>query len=326
MKAGSEIHFLAGQVFILGVACTAIVPRLPSDDRNVYSIGGRLSGPFRRALVALVTIGILRVSVCHFLFPFAADDNNNSTTPTTTFFHAVDGILDAIQVVGQSFLCLTTAYLLQCKLSNYINIEGGAPGRSLIPTLVVVFLSTVVASILSKSSHAQWACLSNLGEALSCRPIVSTLKAYSSFTTRGGNHGGRGPVLVQILLTVEYWFFTTSVVAFFAEYLFGNIMEEVLLTPQQDPGQKTMMRWYILLLEGIRQNQDNGVDDWARLLVHSIFLNSIDEMEHFTTNNNNNYTSATERSTENDAFEEDGVAVQLSEKNSLSLTTLHQRH
>jgi len=317
MKAGSEIHFLAGQVFILGVACAAIAPRLPSDDHDRYSIGGRLSGPFRRALVVLVTIGIARVSVCHFLFPF--DDHSNNS-PTATFFHAVDMILDAIQVVGQSFLCLTTAYLLQCKLSNYINIDGGVPGRSLVPTLVVVFLSTALSSILSKSVHTKWACLSNLGEALSCLPIISTLKTYSSFTTRGGNHDGRGPVLVQILLTVERWFFTTSVISFFAEYFFGNT-EEALLK-QQDPVGITT-NWYILFLEGIRQNQDNGVDDWARLLVHSIFLNSVDEVEHFTTNGNT--TSETETRPENVDYEEDGVVVQHHENKSLQLRTLHQR-
>lgn len=305
MKAGSEIHFLAGQVFILGVACTSIVPRLPSDD-NRFSIGGRLSSPFRRALVVLVAIGILRVSVFHFVLPF---DNDSA------ILHVLDGTLGATQVFGQSFLCLTTAYLLQVKLSNYINIEGGVPGRSLIPTLVAVFLVTVLSSFLSKSIHGKWACLINFGEALSCRPIVSTLKVYSSFTTRGGDHGGRGSVLVQTLLTIEYWFLTTSVIAFFAEYFFGNYVEE-----QQDSGSE--LSWYILLLEGIRQNQDNGVDDWARLLVHAIFLNSVDEVEHFTSIN-----PSTESGTTNADPEDVSVtSEQAYENQSTQLTTLQKRH
>lgn len=260
MKAGAEVHFLAGQIFMMGIAAVAIAPRVPSDS-NMFpslSIGGRLSFPFRRALIWLIAIGIVRTLACHLHHP------------DSSVLAAIDGVLGTVQVVGQSFLCMTTAYILQCQMETVINIDGGSPGVSLRPTLVVVLLLTVAGAVLSRFVHPNWFCLENLAEAISCLPVLKTLKTYASVTTVGGQHHGRGPVLVQVLLVVEYWFMTTAILSFGAEAL--NTLH----------GDLEGARPVQLILEAIRTNQDNGVDDWTRLLLHSIFLNTMDELQHFT--------------------------------------------
>jgi len=51
MKAGAEIHFLAGQIFTLGVMVIAVAPRMPNDENVLprLHIGGDISFSFRRA-------------------------------------------------------------------------------------------------------------------------------------------------------------------------------------------------------------------------------------------------------------------------------------
>jgi hypothetical protein len=254
MKAGAEIHFLAGQLFTLGVAALAVCPRMPSDDPDKLTIGGRLSFPFRRALLSLVLLGMVRVLFCHTLFPGLV---------------SLDAILGTIHVVGQSFLCLTTAYLLQVQLSNVININ---PGSSLMPLLTAVAVLTILAFALAQTIHPNYYCLEHLAEALSCYGVLHTLQTYSSVTAPNSN--GRGPFLTQLVRLTEYWFLITSVLAFVGEATHGFLLTKFHHDDEDHP--------IVVLLEAFRQNQDSGVDDWTRLLIHSIFLNSLDEMQHFT--------------------------------------------
>uniref|UniRef100_A0A7S2UNU4 Uncharacterized protein n=1 Tax=Attheya septentrionalis TaxID=420275 RepID=A0A7S2UNU4_9STRA len=256
MKAGAEVHFLAGQLFTLGVAALAVGPRMPFDNPDTLSIGGRLSFPFRRGLLGLVVLGIVRVIVCHILFP----DLSSSL---------LDAILGTIHVVGQSFLCLTTAYLLQVQLSTVINIS---PGRSLISLLVAVIVLTILAFVLAHTIHPNYYCLEHVAEALSCYGVLQTLHTYSSVTAPNSN--GRGPFLTQLVRLTEYWFLITSVLAFLGEASQGFLLTKFHHEDEDHP--------IVVLLEAFRQNQDSGVDDWTRLLIHSIFLNSLDELQHFT--------------------------------------------
>ena len=261
MKAGAEIHFLSGQLFMLGVAILAIAPRLPFDDTSRVSLGGQLSYPFRRALLSLIAIGVFRTLSCHLHHP------------ESKVLALTDVVLGTIQVLGQTFLCLTTAYILQFQMQNFVNIEGGRPGRSLMPTFIFVLLSTVTGSFLSLSVHPNWWCLESLAEAASCFPVLRTINTYASVTT-GQNHG-RGSVLLQTLKLTEYWYLSLALLNFFAE---------AIDTLHGDVSKLEEDQWFALrvLLEATRSNQDNGIDDYVRLLVHAIFLNSLDELQHFS--------------------------------------------
>ena len=255
MKAGPEIHFLAGQLFTMGVAALTIGPRMPSDDTDkVFSIGGRLSHPFRRALLALVVLGLFRTVVCHMLYPNLV---------------YLDAILSTIHVVGQSFLCLTTAYLLQVQLSDVINIT---PGRSLMNILFLVAILSAIAQIMAKCVHPNWYCLEHIAEALSCYGVLQTLQTYSSVTAPNSN--GRGPFFSQLLRITEYWFLFTCIIAFLGEASHGYLFTKFHHEDEDHP--------IVVLMEAFTRNQENGVDDWTRLLIHSIFLNSLDELHHFS--------------------------------------------
>lgn len=91
------------------------------------------------------------------------------------------------------------------------------------------------------------------------------------------NSGGSGPFLAQLVRLTEYWFLTTSLLAFVGEATHGFIFIKFHHDDEDHP--------IVVLLEAFRHNQESGVDDWTRLLIHSVFLNSLDELEHFTTSN-----------------------------------------
>ena len=204
MKAGAEIHFLAGQLFTLGVATLAVGPRMPFDKPNELAIGGRLSYPFRRSLLGLVILGAIRVVLCHIFFPG---------------WSMLDAVLGTVHVVGQSFLCLTTAYLLQVQLSNVINIS---PGSSLMSILIAVTILTILAPILASQIHPNFQSLEHVAEALSCHGVLSTLHTYSAVTAPSSS--GRGSFLTQLVRLTEYWFLTTSILAFLGEASHGSLL------------------------------------------------------------------------------------------------------
>lgn len=293
MKVGAEVTFLAGQIFMVGVAAVAVLPRVPSDTLSSSSrVGGRLSHPFRRALVWLVVIGFIRNVSCHLWLAMShMTKGTEATAGSSSLLTIADAILGTLQVAGQNFLCLTTAYLLQCQLATVINIEGGRPGKSLMPYLTAIFVLTVLGSLLSAFVHSYWFFLVNMAEALSCRPVIQTLQTYArlstataSTTTTTNTRQQEGPILVQALLVVEYWFFTTSVLSCLAEFIAIGTTDQNHETDEVEITNTTNFLWFAiqLLLQAIRSNQDTGIDDWTRLLLHSVFLNSLDELEHFT--------------------------------------------
>lgn len=269
MKAGPEAHFLSGQVFMLGIAAVAVLPRMPSDTEQ-WTIGGRLSFPFRRALLFLIGISLARLFCFHVVI--ALDDS------TRGILVAMDAALETVHVIGQTFLCLTTAYLLQRQLSNYINIEGGAPGRNLVPFLIVISCLTAVGSLGSNLFGAVgWNCWTNLAEAISCYPVLKTLRLYTTVTTTTTSSSPRGwlrgPVLVQMLIVAECWYLTTSLLSVAAQAMAVNPTQQ----GEMDAAEGHFLQ---LLSIAVRQNQDNGVDDWTRLLLHAVFLNGLDELHH----------------------------------------------
>lgn len=254
MKTGAEIHFIAGQLFTLGILAIAVLPRLPHDVG--CGVGGRQSHRFRKALIGLVCFTTLRTALFHFR------DISGALV-------IVDGALGTIHVVGQSFLCMSTAYLLQTRLVNVVNISGQVPGRSLVPKLGAVLLLTVLGSIGSSAKSPNLWCLVNLAEAISCQPVIQTLRQYTAVSFVGNGRRPsilQGPIITQMLLVCEYWYLVTSVLNFLAE-----ATDHAALVDRDTP--------LALLLAAIRHNQDNGINDWTRLLLHAVFQNSLDELQ-----------------------------------------------
>jgi hypothetical protein len=245
--------FLSGIFFMIWIVFVCVEPRMPSNPKGC-SIGGRLSSPFRRALLGLVLFASLRLILCT-LFDM-----------TLLFFVIVDGILVTIFNLGLSFLCMTTSYVLQCQLTDLINIQ---PGQNLMPYLIGVFAITVSGITAAYVAHPNFCALVSLAGAVSSIPVIQTLNLYARLTTHGGNQEGRGNVLTQILLATEYYYVFSCLVAFLAEAFYRG--------PNVDDHY-----WTDELIDSMRHHQDIGVDDWTRLLVHSIFLNLIDELTHIS--------------------------------------------
>mmetsp|Transcript_7006 Transcript_7006/g.19632 ORF Transcript_7006/g.19632 Transcript_7006/m.19632 type:complete len:295 (+) Transcript_7006:97-981(+) len=240
MKSGEEIHFVAGQLFTIGVAIVATGPRMPSDDSQKWTVGGKLSHPFRKALLHLVAIGLIRL-VCfhHILFPYLDLEQQDNQ-----IWNVLDAILGIIHVVGQSFLCLTTAYLLQSQLSNVINI-GGRPGSNLMPYLVVLAILSLGGALGASFYPKLWS-LINLAEAVSCLPVLQTLRLYNTIAVSNQHQQAnllRGPVLTQLLIIEEIWYFVTSVISFVGEALvqtedsfLGRPLQLLLMAVQHNQG------------------------------------------------------------------------------------------
>lgn len=113
---------------------------------------------------------------------------------------------------------------------------------------------------------------------------------YAQVTTpqsAGPNQHGRGNVLTQILLACETYYVFSSVVATVAEFGYQSTKYRT------DNGYAS---WMIELIDSMRHHQDIGVDDWTRLLVHSIFLNLIDELTHFSATTGTTMSPETESS------------------------------
>ena len=269
MKSGEEEYYVAGQIFTVGIVLMALLPRMPSDQGNDLSVGGKLSNPFRKGLLALVIIGLIRV-VCfhHILFPYLDVEKDS-------FWSVVDSVLGILHTSGQSFLCLTTAYLLQCQLSTFINL-GARPGANLVPYFFFLASLSLGGALGASLYHPNLWSLINLAETVSCIPVLQTLRLYTSVTFSQNQSGGlrqsflRGPILTQILTIEEMWYLATSFISFIAEAIQSGPV-------QVDSYAGLPLQ---LILTAVRHNQDNGVDDWTRLLMHSIFLNSIDELTH----------------------------------------------
>jgi hypothetical protein len=236
---------------ITRVAFICVEPRMPSDPKGC-SIGGRMSSPFRRALLGLLLLATTRFVISKML--------------DMALFHValIDGILVTCFNVGLSFLCMITSYILQCQLTNLINIH---PGKDLVPYLIAVFVMTVAGITAARTTYPNLCALVSLAGAVSSIPVIKTLTLYARLTTLGGNQGGRGNVITQILLSTEYYYVFSCLVAFLAEVFYrGPNVEDY--------------KWTDELIDSMRHHQDIGVDDWTRLLVHSIFLNLIDELTH----------------------------------------------
>jgi len=113
-------------------------------------------------------------------------------------------ILGIVQIVSLPFLGFLTPYILQTWLAPRINI-GGRPGANLMPPLYLTALLSVSGVFLSRFIHPNLWCLNRLGNVVTGPPVLKTLQMYNSLTSIGGHHAGRGSILCQTLVVVEWW-------------------------------------------------------------------------------------------------------------------------
>lgn len=244
---------ISEQFFILGVTAVAILPRLPSDNVRFSVGGGNVGNPFRRLLLVLTGINLTRCLL-------------SSNEIASSKFAFVTSALDASSIVVHNFLCLLTPYLLQKWLSNCINIR---PGRDLTRWLWVVSLLGAAGVYLSSTVHPRFFALVEIAHAVSCVPVISTLKTYNRVTTPAH---GRGTVMSQTVLFVECWH-VASQVACAVGYAFGD---NLLVAGMSDGGKDSNQ--IAALLHALRDG--DFMTDWSRVLVHAIFMNQLDELSY----------------------------------------------
>ena len=124
MRVGRGGITLVGLFFMVGVAFLSLGPKMPSDPKSPCIVGGRLSHPFRRALLALVILAISRDLIFGLLL------DNESSSALLKFS---DSFLGTIFTVGQAFLCVSSAYLVSVfSCLSWPRLRSSA-GRSLSP-------------------------------------------------------------------------------------------------------------------------------------------------------------------------------------------------
>lgn len=237
------------RLFIWGVAAVAVAPR-QHIDRTRCAIGGSLSYNFKKLLLVLVAINFVRLLM--------KDSNIEDKVQIAR------DLMGIAQQLGNSFLCFLSPYILQTWLANMINL-GGRAGANLMPPLYASTLLSIAASILARTWHPNFWALRKLGNAISSAPVVGTLKTFNSVTSRGGFHEGRGTILSQTLMTVEYWYITGQMLA-----VIGFAMNRGSAISQDDTTQLdelfSAFRKACFFL------------DWTRILAHAIFMNQLDEL------------------------------------------------
>ena len=228
------------QIFVVAVTFAAIFPRMPLDEP--WTIGGQLSKPFRRLLLVIFFVHWGR----------------------HTFKWPLYVIFDAVLTVLLTCLCLLMPYLLRVWLSERINI-GKRPGEVFTTWVKVVAVLSFSGAVLRIMVDRKYWVLTKIADALSFIPVTQTLALYTSVTHSTARYAGRGAVLSQMALVVEYF-------ALFAHTADG--MSKVLgllgfvtryqLNSSTSP---TMVTVYAA----------TRFATYLRVLCHSILLNSLDE-------------------------------------------------
>lgn len=236
---------LGKRLFIWGVLAMVVIPRHHIDRTNL-SIGGNLSHSFRKLLGASVVLNLGRL---------ACKLNGH--------VRWLADILGIFQVVSLSFLCFLTPYVLQTWLVTRINI-GGRPGANLIGPLYGTAILSVLGVILSRLVHPNLWCIKRLGNVVSGPPVLQTMAMYNSLTSVGGHHHGRGTIMAQTIVVVEYWHIITQLLC-----ALGHALDK------HHVGEEEYSQWDYCL-KAFREIA--FVSDWTRVCIHGIFINLLDEM------------------------------------------------
>lgn len=223
-------------------------PRLPLDRSNHW-IGcepGRFSRPMRIQFVTVYAVRTIRL--LSRWMPW----NDIVWRP-----------LLVTELIGMSWGCLLTPYLLRCFMQSRIKLAGHTPGEPIQRWLIGLSALFVMGVVLAYMFEWQlgWAMV-RLGNALSTVPVVQALKQYNMLTTPSGPDKGKGLVIAQVLLAYEQFYACLSLVAFTGETI-------------QSMG--TYSNGVMLLLRGMRKNSIME-SNWIRASLHAIFICQLDEM------------------------------------------------
>jgi len=271
------------RLVIWGVCAIAVLPR-QHIDRNYRTVGGgQISHSFRKILLVCVGWNLLRF-LCKLLLVVVS----TRTSTTSKTFVSLRFLADAfgiIQIVSLTFLCFLTPYLLQTWLVTRVNlsaISGGRyhnrPGADLMAPLYWTAALSISGVALYRTVDSRFWALNRLANALTGPPVLRTLKLYNSVTCIGnGPHAGRGSILCQILVIVEWWHMITQFLCSMGFALKAS-------------GRPPTTVWEVML-EGFRDVAFTS--GWVRVLVHAIFINLLDEISLTSPSSSNTTTTAT---------------------------------
>jgi hypothetical protein len=241
---------LTKRLFIWGVVAVAVIPR-HHIDRSRWTIGGDLSNSFRKLLLFLTVSNLIRL-LC-------------SIKGRQRHLRFLSDALGIVEVIGLTLLSFLTPYLLQTWLVGRIALPGGGrrPGASLMQPLYLTCILSVAGVVLSHTVNSNLWCFKKLANVASGPPVLETLKVYNTLISVGGHHNGRGNMISQSLVVVEYWHIATQLLCAIG-YALDRHMEMDAYT-----------QWDYLL-EAFRAI--SFVSDWTRVLAHAIFMNILDEL------------------------------------------------
>jgi hypothetical protein len=238
---------LGKRLFIWGVLVIVVAPRL-HIDRSYWTFGGKWSSAFRKLLGMAVFLNIIRLGASMNGHPWLL---------------LLSDVLGIAEVFGLNFLVFYTPWVLRKWLEDRINI-GGRPDTPLYFPLQLTLLLSIMGVILSRTIHPNFWSLKKVANIVSTPLIIQTIKLYNSVTSVGGHHHGRGTIMAQTLLVIEYWHLIIQ--------LFSALGYAL------DPQGKDVEN-YSPWENCLKAFRDVAfVADWTRVLGHGIFLNLLDEM------------------------------------------------
>jgi hypothetical protein len=226
--------------FVLVVTISAIFPRMPFD--TPWEIGGNLSKPFRYMVVAIFVTNFVR-----------------HTTPRPYYIWA-----DAVLTVLCSCTFLMTPYLLRVWLSKRVNI-GTRSGEVFTRWVKAVAILSCLGAVLRYRVDRKYWLLTKIADALTFFPVTRTLALYNSVTLARSRYPGRGSILSQTAMILE-WCSLFAHGADAASKILGlmGLVDRTQLNSKTSP---TMMTVYFAI----------RYITFLRLFCHSILLNSLDE-------------------------------------------------
>mmetsp|Transcript_21155 Transcript_21155/g.38298 ORF Transcript_21155/g.38298 Transcript_21155/m.38298 type:complete len:309 (+) Transcript_21155:221-1147(+) len=263
----------------IAVTAVAVVPRMPFD--HPWSIGGNLSYRFRQLLLVLCGYRIVK-------FVFA----DYASVMPSQLIVGINGLESTLIC----FLTLLTPYLLRVWLSDVINIPGRGKGLEVWLYVVAALCFSGISLELVGFTDDIWM-LKKIGDCLTFFPVTRTVALYNTITHPSGNYPGRGTVLSQIILVVEWYSLFAHGSDAIAKFLhMVGLMEDDF--------------YWNSLMRGLRGH--NLFASLVRIMCHSIFLNVLDEsyqLRNASTSSQSDGPSSRRGSTESNSSSRSGSPV-----------------